>query len=240
MIPRPPSGTGIRLFRAPCVHLPGNRASGRTVNGVWSRIVSRPPADPALEAAYTRATRAYYAGQFDEALAILDAEMRRADLPHPDRVGLELARVETLLVMGRTADGYGELRALVGEHRSGAYVHRCWLWAAQRELGLAAEARSELDWLDSDLHVATPSDAINIHIGMSFFAWIGELEIAEHMVVRMLRARTMAAWRAPDVIEGNTRLGWLAAQGPAGEAGAQWGDGLLDRAHAEATRLGPL
>jgi hypothetical protein len=240
MIPRPPPGSGIRLFREPRVHQPGSRASARTVGGVWSQITSNPVRDPALELTYYQATLAYDSGDYDAALDLLEAGAKRVDLSPSDRVGLLLARAETLLVMGRTSDGYLALKSLVGEHRNGAYKHRCWLWVAQRELGLAVEARAELDWLDSDVHAAMESTAMNISYGMGFFSWIGELEIAERMLVRMLRARTMAAWRAPEEIEGNARLGWLASQGPAGAAGLAWGEGLLDRARAEAERLGPL
>ncbi|MBC8070757.1 MAG: hypothetical protein IAG13_20685 [Deltaproteobacteria bacterium] len=175
------------------------------------------------------------------ALALIEAELERGDLSLSSSVDLFYARVETLLVMGRLSEGYAVLaKRLERPREPGDYIRRCWLWAAQRELGLIDAAREELEWLDSDAHVATRNDPLCIFWGASFFAVFGELDIAERMLVRMLRARTMAEFCTPDMIEGNTRLGWLASRGVAGDAGAAWGEGLLDRVQAEANRLGPL
>lgn len=241
MIPRPPACTGMRIFRAPHVFRPGARTSFEMVDGVWSFVTSDAVEDASLELAFTEATRAYYAGDYERALCVLETEARREGLPPRATVDLAYSRMETLLVMGRHHEGHAALaHRLMRPRASGDYLRRCWLWAAQRELGLVDEARAELDWLDSDDHAATPSDSPSIFIGMEFFAWFGELAIAERMLVRMLRARTMIAWRAPDVIDGNTRLGWVASQGPMGAAGAAWGEGLLARARAQAADLGPL
>ena len=236
MIPRPPNLSDIRLFRLPRRRVLGSRPGSSKIDGIWWSVGPKCVVVEGVENGFADATHAYYAGDYERTLELLDGIKPLVPDTKAGRADISLARIETLIVMGRIREGCDELVAFLSTPPSVAQLlRRCWLYAARLELGEVEAAAEELAFLELDEHTDTLSDAICVLNVANFMAFLGEFERSERHLVRWASLPRSLVGEYGDHLEGFVgSAANLAAAGAGGANAGAWTEGLLARVRAAA------
>lgn len=221
---RPPDfARMIRIFRFPRTTAAASlqERDARFADIHWHHARGR-PLDEDVELGFARSAASYREGLYADALDELEFLEGFVDAGRVNRYELSRSRAEVLIVMGKCSDAIPLLEAYVEPPLHSVHqLERCWLFAAQLELGDHVGAERSREALRADDFLRTEPERIALLQAAWFCAFVGEFGEAELQFSRWSRAAS-ADNEHPHLRGFLKTAGYLAQTGSRPEAGAAW------------------
>lgn len=182
--------------------------------------------DEEVELGFARAALSYRETRYADALDELQSLEGFFDDGRVKPYEVSRTKAETLIVMGRSAEAIPLLESYATPPLNSIHqLERCWLFAAQLELGDRAGAKRSREILRSEDFLHTEPDRIALLQAAWFCAFVGEFDEAEFQLVRW--AGVASTQRELPHLEGFLKTaGYLAQVGTRAREGGTWASEL--------------